>query len=209
MVQTATYAPSATAVSPAAPGADIADPGPLGLAGFALTTFVLSAVNAGWYAAETTPIVIGLALFYGGLAQLTAGMWEFKKANTFGATAFTSYGAFWISLAAFLVLQGHIFTIPKASVPTALGLFLLGWTIFTGIMLIASLRTNGALVVVFVLLFVTFALLTIGEFQSPSTTFHQLGGWTGVLTAIAAWYTALAGVMRSTFKRQVLPVFPM
>jgi succinate-acetate transporter protein len=207
MVQTATYQPSATATSPAAPGADIADPGPLGLCGFALTTFVLSAINAGWYDAATTPIVVGLALFYGGLAQLTAGMWEFKKANTFGATAFTSYAAFWISLAAFLVLQGHIFTIPKAQVPTALGLFLLGWTIFTGIMLLASFRTNGALIVTFILLFLTFALLTIGEL-GPSNTWHQIGGWTGVATAIAAWYTALAGVLRSTFKRQILPVFP-
>jgi uncharacterized protein len=203
-----TYAPPMRETATAVPGADIADPGPLGLCGFALTTFVLSAVNAGWYDAAITPIVVGLALFYGGLAQLTAGMWEFKKANTFGATAFTSYAAFWISLAAFLVLQGHIFTIPAASVPSALGLFLLGWTIFTGIMLIASFRTNGALVVTFVLLFVTFALLTIGEL-GPSKTMHQLGGWTGVLTAIAAWYTALAGVMRSTFKRQVLPVFPI
>jgi succinate-acetate transporter protein len=208
MVQTATYQPSATATSPAAPGADIADPGPLGLSGFALTTFVLSAVNAGWYDATTTPIVVGLALFYGGLAQLTAGMWEFKKANTFGATAFTSYAAFWISLGAFLVLQGHIFTIPKAQVASALGLFLLGWTIFTGIMLLASFRTNGALVVTFVLLFVTFLFLTIGEL-GPSTTWHQIGGWTGVATAIAAWYTALAGVLRATFKRQVLPVFPL
>jgi succinate-acetate transporter protein len=203
-----TYAPPMRETATVIPGADIADPGPLGLCGFALTTFVLSAVNAGWYDAATTPIVVGLALFYGGLAQLTAGMWEFKKANTFGATAFTSYAAFWISLAAFLVLQGHIFTIPAAQVPNALGLFLLGWTIFTGIMLIASFRTNGALVAVFVLLFVTFALLTIGEL-GPSKTMHQLGGWTGVLTAIAAWYTALAGVLRSTFKRQVLPVFPM
>jgi len=204
----ATYAPPLRETATVVPGADIADPGPLGLSGFALTTFVLSAVNAGWYDAATTPIVVGLALFYGGLAQLTAGMWEFKKANTFGATAFTSYAAFWISLAAFLVLQGHIFTIPAAQVPNALGLFLLGWTIFTGILLIASFRTNGALVVVFVLLFVTFALLTIGEL-GPSKTMHQIGGWTGVLTAIAAWYAALAGVLRSTFKRQVLPVFPM
>src|SRR5260370_1688645 len=108
MVQTATYQPSATATSPVAPGADIADPGPLGLCGFALTTFVLSAINAGWYDAATTPIVVGLALFYGGLAQLTARMWGFKKANTLGAKAFTSNPAFWISLSAFLCRHGHI-----------------------------------------------------------------------------------------------------
>ncbi len=204
----ATYAPPMRETATVGPGADIADPGPLGLAGFALTTFVLSAINAGWYDAATTPIIVGLALFYGGLAQLTAGMWEFKKANTFGATAFTSYAAFWISLGTFLVLQGHVFTIPKAQVATALGVFLLGWTIFTGLMMLASFRTNGALIVTFVLLFVTFASLTIGEF-GPSTTWHQIGGWLGIATAIAAWYTALAGVLRSTFKRQVLPVFPM
>ncbi len=201
----ATYAPPMRETATIVPGAEIADPGPLGLFGFALTTFVLSAVNAGWYDAATTPIVVGLALFYGGLAQMTAGMWEFKKGNTFGATAFTSYAGFWISLAAFLVLQGHIFTIPAAQVHPALGLFLLGWTIFTGLMMLASFRTNGALVVTFVLLFVTFAFLTIGELGS-STTWHQIGGWTGVATAIAAWYTGLAGVLRSTFKRQILPV---
>jgi uncharacterized protein len=208
MAQTATYGQPATATSAAAPGWDIADPGPLGLCGFALTTFVLSSVNAGWFDVKTEPIVIGLALFYGGLAQLLAGMWEFRKANTFGATAFTSYAAFWIALATYLILQGHLFTIPKDQTANAVGLFLLGWTIFTGIMMIASFRLNGALIAVFVLLFVTFALLTLGRLSNTSGWF-TLGGYTGVATAIAAWYTAMAGVLKATFKRDVIPVFPV
>jgi succinate-acetate transporter protein len=208
MAQAATYHPPATASSTAAPGADIADPAPLGLCGFALTTFVLSSINAGWFDVKTEPVVIGLALFYGGFAQLLAGMWEFKKANTFGATAFTSYAAFWLALATYFILQGHLFTIPKDQTANAVGLFLLGWTIFTGIMMIASFRLNGALIAVFVLLFVTFALLTLGRL-SNTTTWFTLGGYTGLATALAAWYTAMAGVLKGTFKRDVIPVWPV
>jgi succinate-acetate transporter protein len=207
MAQTTPYRPPTTTAAALAPGADIADPAPLGLCAFALTTFVLSSVNAGWFSVKTEPIVIGLALFYGGLAQLLAGMWEFKKANTFGATAFSSYAAFWIALGTYFVLQGHVFTIPKDQTANAVGLFLLGWTIFTGIMTVASFRLNGALITVFVLLFVTFALLTLGKFSSSN--WGTLGGYTGVATAIAAWYTAMAGVVKATFKRDVLPVWPV
>ncbi len=203
----ATYAPQMTASSMA--GAEIADPGPLGLAGFALTTFVLSVINAGWFGVtgKSTGIVVGLAFFYGGLAQLTAGMWEFRKGNVFGATAFTSYAAFWISLATFVVLNGHNFTVPSGEAGNAVGLFLLGWTIFTGILMVASFRLNGALIAVFVALFLTFAALTWGEYAG-STTLHNIGGYLGVVTAIFAWYAAMAGVTKSTFKRDVLPVWP-
>src|SRR4051812_41196858 len=120
----------------------IADPGPLGLAAFALTTFVLSAVNAGWIHKGTEPIVFGLALTYGGLAQLLAGMWEFKKGNTFGATAFTSYGAFWLSFWAFVTFYAP--KVPKADVAQAVGIFLLAWGIFTLYMWVASFRTTAA-----------------------------------------------------------------
>ncbi len=96
---------------------------------------------------------------------------------------------------------------PQGAGPHRVGALPAGWTIFTGITLLASFRTNGAFIVTFILLFVTFALLTTGQL-GPSNTWHQIGGWTGVATAIAAWYTALAGVLRSTFKRQILPVFP-
>ncbi len=207
----AAYAPPAKATAAPIGGADIADPAPLGLCGFALTTFVLSSVNAGWFSTKGEPIVIGLALFYGGFAQLLAGMWEFKKTNTFGATAFTSYGAFWLSFAAFLVLQGHIFTIPADQLNTAVGYFLVGWTIFTGIMMIASFRLNGAVISVFVLLFLTFAALSIGKFagNAAGSGWTALGGYLGLLTALAAFYTALAGVTKATFKRDVLPVWPV
>ena len=196
----------------AAMTADIADPGPLGLAGFALTTFVLSVFNANIISNKGLEVVVlPIALFYGGIAQLLAGMWEFKKANTFGALAFTSYGAFWISLAAYLK-----FTLPgllaspatKADAHTATGLFLLAWTIFTAYMLIAALRVNGALVIVFAVLIVTFILLAWGAFAS-NTSITKIGGYLGIVTAFLAWYASAAGVINSTWKRVVLPVMPI
>src|SRR5689334_20581687 len=141
------------------PGAHLADPAPLGLAAFALTTFILSFVNADIVKAE--PIVFGLALAYGGLAQLLAGMWEFRTGNTFGATAFTSYGAFWISFWAFV--QFYADKVPKAETGAAVGLYLIAWGIFTAYMFIASLRTTGAIALVFVLLAATFIVLGIGN----------------------------------------------
>jgi uncharacterized protein len=186
----------------------IANPGPLGLSAFALTTFVLSSVNAGWFPGLAN-IVIGLALFYGGIAQLCAGMWEFKTGNTFGATAFSSYGAFWLSLG-FTLLPGSGILAPlsKAQVPQALGLFLLGWTIFTVIMFIGTLRSNAALIAVFAVLALTFLSLTIGNLAG-SSTFLTLGGWLGVITAILAWYTALAGLLSSSKSAFSLPVGPI
>ena len=120
----------------APPTQSVADPAPLGLAGFALTTFVLSAVNAGWIPKPGEPVVLGLAFGYGGLAQLCAGMWEFKRNNTFGATAFSSYGAFWIAFA--LLVTFNVAKIPPAAVPAAVGMFLLAWGIFTAYMTIAA-----------------------------------------------------------------------
>ncbi len=175
----------------------VANPAPLGLCAFALTTFVLSAHNAGLFATPT--IVIGLALFYGGLAQLLAGMWEFKTGNTFGATAFSSYGAFWLAVGA--TLQWKLIE-PGSN---GFAFFLLGWTIFTGIMLLASLRTSLALITLFALLFVTFILLTVGAFGGGTT---QLGGYLGLVTALVAWYTALAGLLSSSKSAFTLPVGP-
>lgn len=174
----------------------IANPAPLGLCAFALTTFVLSAHNAGLFATPT--IVIGLALFYGGLAQLLAGMWEFKTGNTFGATAFSSYGAFWLAVGA--TLQWKLI-----EPGNGFAFFLLGWTIFTGIMLLATLRTNVALITLFVLLFVTFILLTVGAFGGGTGV---LGGYLGIATAIVAWYAALAGLLSSIPSAFTLPVGP-
>jgi len=178
-------------------GAGIADPGPLGLAAFALTTFVLSFTNTGIFKAE--PVVFGLALAYGGAAQILAGMWEFKKGNTFGATAFTSYGAFWIS---FWYLTGHtdLSGVSNAKDLThGIGLYLLAWFIFTAYMLVASLGTNVKLIAVFALLTVTFALLALADLTTTANL-TKAGGWFGLATAVAAWYASFTGVAASTRK---------
>lgn len=183
----------------------IADPGPVGLAGFAMTTFVLSCVNAGLVAKGVEGAVLPLALFYGGLVQLLAGMWEFRKANTFGALAFCSYGAFWLSFAAYAKFVAPGLG-PDAG--TATGLYLLAWTIFTAYMTVASLRTTGAICAVFVALTITYALLTAGAY-SGSSALTVVGGYVGIITAALAWYASFAGVTNATFKKVVLPVMPL
>ena len=185
-------------------GDGIADPGPLGLAAFATTTFVLSVFNAGILPTALESVVLPLALFYGGLAQLLAGMWEFRKANTFGAVAFSSYGAFWLSFAAYVKFVAP--SIPEAQAGTATGLFLLAWTIFTAYMTIAAVRVSGAVAAVFVALFLTFLLLTIGELAGASGI-GVVGGFLGLVTAVLAWYASCAGVVNATWRRPVLPVW--
>jgi len=193
--------PAPPPVDPTA--ASVADPAPLGLAGFALTTFVLSMFNAGLVDKKGLPIVLGLALAYGGGAQLLAGMWEFRKGNTFGATAFSSYGAFWISYWAFVTFFAK--GVPAANVGSAVGLYLIGWGIFTAYMWIASFRTTAAVNLVFLLLAITFFLLGIGE-AAGNTGVGKLGGWFGLATALAAWYASFAGVTNFTFGREMVPV---
>ncbi|KAG0553965.1 hypothetical protein KC19_12G052500 [Ceratodon purpureus] len=191
----------------------VANPAPLGLMGFALTTFVLSCYNAGIFGISVTSppnVVTGLALFYGGLAQLLAGMWEFKTGNTFGATAFASYGAFWLSYAAILIpwfgvhdgYLGH-----EQDVAPAIAIFLLGWTIFTFMMWFGTLKTNLALSALFAFLTVTFLLLTIAEYKG--TQGHRIkraGGFFGIFTAIIAWYLGLAGILTHDNCYFTLPV---
>lgn len=186
---------------PTPPGSHLADPAPLGLAAFALTTFVLSFVNTGIFKAE--PVVFGLALAYGGAAQFAAGMWEFAKGNTFGATAFTSFGAFWIS---FWWLTGHtdLTGLAPSDVSNGIGLFLLAWGIFTAYMTVAASRVSGAVLAVFVLLTITFLLLAWGEFAT-SDAIHHIGGWFGLATALAAWYASFAGVTAFTHKKSLVP----
>lgn len=185
----------------------IADPGPLGLAAFALTTFVLSMFNAHLINPAAEPVVFGLALAYGGIAQMLAGMWEFRTGNTFGAVAFTSFGAFWLSFWAFVS-----FFEPSIKDPAALGdgvgLYLIAWGIFTTYMLVASLRTTVAISVVFLLLAITFFLLGFGN-TSANDDVIKLGGYVGLATAAAAWYASFAVVTNSTFGRTVLPVIPL
>ncbi len=194
----------------------VANPAPLGLSAFALTTFVLSASNAGFILPQGggDAVVIGLALFYGGIVQIVAGIQEFRAGNTFGATAFCSYGGFWMALG-FVLLPGTGIAAALVATKTlgpALAVFLLGWTIFTLVMLIGTFRISGALVAVFGLLFLTFLSLTLGWWTGgallPSTTWIQIGGWLGIVTALLAWYAALAGVLASV-KLANLPTMPM
>ena len=169
-----------------APGSwTVADPGPLGLAAFALTTFVLSMFNSGLVSDKGEPIVFGLAFAYGGLAQLLAGMWEFRTGNTFGAVAFTSYGAFWLSF--FVYVTFFADKVPKADAGHAVGLYLIAWGIFTAYMFIASLRTTAAIATVFLLLTATFVVLGIGD-AGANDSITKLGGFIGLATAAAAWY---------------------
>jgi succinate-acetate transporter protein len=184
------------------PTKSIADPGPLGLAAFALTTFLLSLFNAGIAPENLEKTVLPLALFYGGLTQLVAGTFEFRKANTFGATAFCSYGAFWLSFAAYVQFVEP--AVPAASAKTATGLFLLGWAIFTLYMFVASLRTSAGLIAVFFFLFLTYLALVLGTLLGVAAL-GTVGGILGIITAIAAWYTSFAIVTNSTFGRSVLP----
>jgi succinate-acetate transporter protein len=183
-----------------------ADPGPLGLAAFALTTFVLSMFNAGLVSKAGEPVVLGLALAYGGIAQILAGMWEFRTGNTFGAVAFTSFGAFWISFWALVTFFAG--QIPAEHAGDAIGLYLIAWGIFTTYMFVASLRTTAAIAAVFVLLAVTFFLLGFGE-AGEKEGLTEVGGWFGLATAVAAWYASFAAVTNSTFGRTVLPVHPL
>ena len=183
-----------------------ADPGPLGLAGFAMTTFVLSMFNAKLVSSGGEPVVLGLALAYGGIAQLLAGMWEFRTGNTFGAVAFSSYGAFWISFWALVVFYAP--KIPAADAGHAIGLYLWAWAIFTTYMFVASLRTTGAVALVFFLLSITFILLGAGNSGGHENVI-KWGGYVGLVTAVAAWYASFAVVTNSTFGRTVLPVMPL
>src|SRR5437868_4333062 len=160
-----------------------ADPGPLGLAGFAGTTFVLSLLNSNLVSARGIGAVLALAIAYGGLAQLLAGMWEFRTGNTFGAVAFTSFGAFWIS---FYVLIHS----PALITPHAVSAYLWMWAIFTTYMFLASVRTTAAVSLVFLLLAITFILLAIGDMGGGHTSITHAGGYVGLATAVAAWYAS-------------------
>jgi succinate-acetate transporter protein len=188
-------------IPPVAPS--IADPAPLGLAAFALTTFVLSFFNAGLVSDKGLPVVLGLALAYGGIAQLIAGIWEFRNNNTFGATAFCSFGAFWISW--FVLEQFEGSKIPASHLGAAAGLYLIAWGIFTSYMWIASFRVSVAVNLVFLLLAATFIVLGIGE-SNGTESIVKAGGWIGIATAIVAWYASFASVTNKTFGRIVLPV---
>lgn len=180
---------------------DTANPAPLGLLGFGMTTILLNLHNAGLYPLDT--MILAMGIFYGGLAQILAGIMEWKKKNTFGTTAFASYGFFWLTLVGLLVF-------PKlgwASAPTekAMAAYLALWGGFTGLMFVGTLRLSRSLQVVFFLLTVLFALLAIGD-ATGNHALKTMAGYEGILCGASAFYTAIALVLNEVHGKTVLPV---
>jgi uncharacterized protein len=196
-----TVQPSPTS---AVPSTGIADPAPLGLAAFAATTFLLSAANAGWMTKATGDAWLGYAFAYGGFGQLLAGMWEFRNRNVFGATAFSTYGGFWIGLALWALLVA-----PKATSPAAaahdIAWILLVFAIVNTYLLVLSTQVNMAVFLVFLTLEITEIILVIGNF-SGSTGTVKFGGYVGLVTALVAFYTSAAGVSNGLAGRLRFPV---
>jgi succinate-acetate transporter protein len=193
--------------------APAADPAPLGLAAFALTTFLLSAANAGWMKSATGDAWLGFAFAYGGLGQLLAGMWEFRNRNVFGATAFSTYAGFWIGLGLWALLVAPA---PAGAGPLAVAAhaaaaqqdvawILLAFAIFNTYMLLWSTQVNAAVFGVFLTLEVTEVVLFIGNFAA-NASIVKVGGYVGVLTALVAWYTSAAGVINGMRGAPFVPV---
>ncbi|KAF8154720.1 Gpr1 family protein [Crassisporium funariophilum] len=177
----------------------IGNPGPLGLFSFASTTFMLSLYNLQTRSIHHPNVVVGMAIFCGGLAQLLAGMWEFPRGNVFGGTAFTSYGAFWMSYATILIPGSGIldtFKDDPTELASGLGIYLMAWFMVTFFLLIAALRKNWGFIVLFVFLAVTFLLLAAGEFTAK-LAITKAGGVLGVLTAFIAYYVGLSELLAS------------
>ncbi|MFM0336997.1 acetate uptake transporter [Paraburkholderia fungorum] len=177
----------------------LANPAPLGLAGFALTTWLLSMINAGWFSGESMGMVLACALAYGGTAQAIAGIMELPRGNTFGATAFLSYGAFWWSFALFVLFLHD--KVPPAFV----GWYLFLWGVFTFYMWLATFRSPRALQFIFLALWITFGLLAGGEWTG-SVLVRMAGGYMGLVTAALAFYLSAADVINEVHGRVVLPV---
>jgi len=177
-----------------------ANPGALGLGAFALTTFLLSMVNAEFIAPASIGMVLPMAFFYGGLAQVLAGMWEFKTGNIFGATCFTSFGAFWLGLALMIVLEsaGLIAAVP----PAGLAVFLAALGFFTLYATFAAIKAPRGLLVLFIALTITFFLLAGGEYVSGM---KLAGGYLGIAVALIAWYDSAAILINNTWDKKVLP----
>lgn len=181
-----------------------ADAVPLGLAAFALTTFVLSLFNSGLVSnTALSAVVLPLALFYGGLAQFVAGLLEFRRGNTFGTTAFVSYGAFWMSFAGYVKFV--VPTLPADQAHLATGWFLVAWFVFTSYMAVAALKLDLAHRALFTVLALTFLFLALGDLTQVTALGHA-GGWLGLLCAGIAWYVSFAGVAEATWGRKVVPL---
>jgi len=182
-----------------------ANPAPLGLLAFGMTTVLLNLHNAGFF--ELGSVVLGMGIFYGGLAQVIAGIMEWKKNNTFGTTAFTSYGMFWLTFATVVVLPKLVPSIPPPSGSAIVALLVI-WGLFTAVMFFATLRLNRALQVVFATLVVLFFLLAVGDYLE-NAGLKRLGGFEGIICGLSAMYTGLAQVLNEAFGRTVLPLGPV
>lgn len=180
-----------------------ANPAPLGLLAFGMTTVLLNFHNAGFF--ELNTMILAMGLFYGGTAQVIAGIMEWKKGNTFATTAFVSYGFFWLSLVALVVLPKAIPGL-TATNETALATYLALWGLFTAVMFVGTLRLSRALQVVFGTLTILFALLAIGDFTDASPAFKHFTGYEGIFCGLSAIYTGLAQVLNELYGREVLPI---
>jgi len=181
-----------------------ANPAPLGLLGFGLTTVLLNFHNAGFY--ELNTMILAMGIFYGGIAQIIAGMMEWKKNNTFGTTAFTSYGLFWLSLVGLILLPS--LGLGTAASKQAMAAYFFMWGLFTFVMFLATLRLNRALQFVFLSLTILFLLLTARDFLG-SPAIGTLAGYEGIICGLSAVYTGLAQVLNEVYKKVVAPLGPM
>lgn len=180
------------------------NPAPLGLMGFGMTTVLLNVHNAGFY--EMNSMILAMGVFYGGIAQIIAGVMEWKKNNTFGTTAFTSYGLFWLTLVGLILLPKTGWV--EATSPGALGVYLIMWGIFTGYMFVGTLKLNRALQFVFGTLTLLFFLLALGDF-TESALIKTFAGWEGIVCGLTAIYAAAAQVLNEVYGKTVLPICPV
>lgn len=178
-----------------------ANPAPLGLLAFGMTTVLLNLHNAGFFALGS--MILGMGIFYGGLAQVIAGIMEWKKNNTFGTTAFCSYGFFWISLVALIILPG--LGLAAAPESAAMGSYLFMWGIFTTVMFIATLKMNRAIQVVFGTLALLFFLLAIADFTGIEMI-KTIAGFEGIFCGLSAIYTGLGQVLNEVYKKDTIPL---
>ncbi len=181
------------------------NPAPLGLLGFGMTTVLLNFHNAGFF--EINSMILAMGICYGGIAQIIAGSMEWRKGNTFATTAFTSYGLFWLSLVALIVLPKIGWSAKTDD--TAMAAYLAMWGLFTAVMFIGTLRLNRALQVVFATLTILFFLLAYGDFANASAGFKHFTGYEGIFCGFSAIYTGLAQVLNELFGRIVLPLGPV
>ncbi|MCB0845290.1 MAG: acetate uptake transporter [Bacteroidetes bacterium] len=181
-----------------------ANPAPLGLLGFGITTVLLNLHNAGAF--ELDGMILAMGIFYGGIAQVIAGIMEWKKNNTFGTTAFTSYGLFWLSFAGLLILPK--LGLAAAPSSTALGFYLFIWGLFTAVMFVGTLRLNGILQFVFASLAILFLLLAIGDWTG-SAALKTIAGIEGIICGASAIYAGLAQVLNEIYEETLLPIWPV